>query len=213
MEIVCQQWTEDFKVKGYAIKDILSLIKEAYGERAKQGIVFETLNYQVEDLIAERTDADYWILAFEDNGQLDGTARLTVKDNWGEICNFAVSPSCQGKHIGAQLLQKANQFAKHLKLDYVKSYTAMKATSSVKCHVHNGYDIVGILSYLDKDYSSYVFRCQLSPVHRFSYQWMRYSQYIKAYIMYKMKKRQNGQNTWLGDVMLSIKKRKESWKS
>ena len=172
MNIVCKQWTDDFKVYGYNIEDILSLIKEAYGERAKEGIVFETLNYKIGDLLAERTNADYWFLAFEEDCHLYGTARLTVKDNWGEICNFAVSPNSQGKHVGAQLLQKANLFARSLKLDYLVSYTAMKATSSVRCHLHNGYHIVGILSYLNKDYSSYVFRSQLAPVSCLSYKWM-----------------------------------------
>lgn len=210
MEIVCKQWTEDLEINGYNIRDILSLIKGAYGERAKEGISFETLNYSIDDFLAERTNADYWFLAFDEDNHLYGTARLTIKDNWGEICNFSVSPSCQGKHVGAQLLQKANKFAKSLRLDYVKSYTAMKATSSVKCHIHNGYDIVGILSYLNKDYSSYVFRCQLAPVHRLSYKGMIFSQYIKTYILYKMKKKSNGHNTWLGDFMLLIKKRKES---
>ncbi len=208
MKIICRQWTEDLEINGCNIEDILSLIKEAYGERAKEGISFETLNYSIDDFLAERTNADYWFLAFDEENHLFGTARLTIKDNWGEICNFAVSPSCQGKHVGSQLLQKANKFAKSLRLNHVKSYTAMKATSSVKCHIHNGYDIVGILSYLNKDYSSYVFRCQLAPVHRLSYKWMIFSQYIKTYILYKMKKKSNGHNTWLGDFMLLIKKRK-----
>lgn len=207
MNIVCRQWTEDFEIYDYRIEDILSLIKEAYGERAKEGIFFETLNYTIHDLLAERTNADYWFLAFEDDNRLRGTARLTIMGNWGEICNFAVSPSTQGRHVGSQLLQAANQFAKELNLDYVMSYTAMKATSSVKCHLHNDYRIVRIISYMNKTYSSYAFRCQLSPVNYLCYKWMIYSQYFKSYIMYKLKKKSNGQNTLLGKIILSIKKR------
>lgn len=101
MEIICKQWTEDLEINGYTIEDILSLIKEAYGERAKEGISFATLNYTIGDFLSERTNGDYWFLAFDDNRCLYGTARLTVKGNSGEICNFAVLPKSQGKHVGS----------------------------------------------------------------------------------------------------------------
>ena len=208
MEIVCKQWTENFEIYGYHIEDILSLIKDAYRERAKEGISFDTLNYTIEDFLAERTDADYWFLAFDEDHRLYGTARLTMKDKTGEICNFAVSPQSQGKHVGAQLLQAANKYAESHKLDYVMSYTAMNAASSVNCHLHNGYRIVEIFSYLDKNYSSYAFRCQLSSINPLSYRLMTYSRYLKSFVLYKLKKRSNGQNTLLGDYILSKKKGK-----
>ena len=162
MEIVCKQWTEKFEIYGYHIEDILSLIQEAYGERAKEGISFDTLNYTIEDFLAERTDTDYWFLAFDEDHRLYGTARLTVIDNYGEICNFAVLPQSQGKHVGSQLLHAANDFAIKQKLNHIKSFTATKAVSSVKCHCQNSFRIVGVGKNGNKGYASYYMRNQLS---------------------------------------------------
>ena len=206
MNIICKQWTEDFCVYGYHVEDILYLIKDAYIERAKEGISFATLKYTMDDFIATRTDAAYWFLAFDENHILYGTARLTVKDNRGEICNFAVSPQCQGKHIGTQLLQTANQFAKDHQLDYVMSYTAMKAESSVKCHCKNGFRIVGIGFNLDKQYSSYVFRNQLSPSFIWSSTILIKLRFLFSYIILQVVKKSDGSNTLLGRMLLFVKK-------
>ena len=185
MEIICKLWTENLEINGYTIEDILSLIKEAYGERAKEGISFATLNYSVDDLLAERSSADYWFLAFDEDNHLYGTARLTVKDKSGEICNFAVLPKSQGKHVGSQLLRAANHFAKEQGLDYVISYTATNAKSSVRCHCNNGFQIVGIDIGLYQDYSSYVFRNQIAPSSYWNDLLVRLG-FLKSYIKYRM---------------------------
>lgn len=207
MEIICKQWTEDLEINGYTIEDILSLIKEAYGERAKEGISFATLNYTIGDFLSERTNGDYWFLAFDDNRCLYGTARLTVKGNSGEICNFAVLPKSQGKHVGSQLLQAANHFAKEHGLDYVISYTAIKATSSVKCHCNNGFQIVGINIGLHLNFSSYVFRNQIAPSSCWNNDLLVRLAFLKSYILYRMTKKANGQNTILGNLFLYIKEK------
>ncbi len=205
MEIICKLWTEDLEINGYTIEDILSLIKEAYGERAKEGISFATLNYNVDDLLAERTNADYWFMAFDDNNTLHGTARLTIIENSGEICNFAVSPRSQGKHVGSQLLQAANRFAREQKLDHVISYTAINATSSVKCHCKNGFKIIGIEIGLHHDYSSYIFRNQISPSFYWNNSLLVKLRFLKSYMKYRIAKKSNGQNTIIGNTFIYIK--------
>lgn len=207
MEIVCRQWTEYFEVYGYLIEDILTLIQEAYRERAKEGISFDTLNYTIKDFLAERTENDYWFLAFDSEHRiLYGTARLTIKDRCGEICNFAVSPQSQGKHVGTQLLKSANRFAKEQGLEYVISFTAIKAESSVKCHTHNGFMIVGINANLLKEYSSYVFRNQLVPSTWWNSILLIKLSYYKSYIKYKLVKKKNGKITMLGRFVVYLKK-------
>jgi len=162
MNVVCKQWTENLEANGYHIDDILSLIKEAYRVRLKEGISFATLNYTIDDFLAERTDNDYWFLAFDEKDLLLGTARLTIKGNYGEICNFAVLPNCQGKHIGSLLLQASNRFAQNRNMDYLVSYTAVNASSSVSCHLNNGFCIAGIGKDKNRCYTSYYFRNQIS---------------------------------------------------
>ena len=205
MDIICKQWTENFQVYGYHIEDILLLIKEAYGERAKEGISFATLNYTIDDFIASRTDTAYWFLAFDENHFLYGTARLTVKGSWGEICNFAVIPQSQGKHVGAQLLQAVNKFAKDHQLDYVMSYTAIKAESSVKCHCKNGFQIVGIGFNLNKNYSSYVFRNQLQPSFFWNSAILIKLRFMFSYMILRMVKKSDGNNTIIGRFILLAK--------
>lgn len=207
MEIICKLWTENFEINGYTIEDILSLIKEAYGERAKEGISFATLNYTIGDFLSERTNGDYWFLAFDDNRCLYGTARLTVKGNSGEICNFAVSPKSQGKHVGSQLLQAANSFAVKQKLDYVISYTATNAKSSVRCHCNNGFKIVGIEIGLYQDYSSYIFRNQISPSFYWNNSHLVKLGFLRSYIKYRIAKKSNGRNTIIGNMFIKIKEK------
>lgn len=206
MDVVCRKWTDDFEIYGYHIEDILSLVKEAYAQRAKEGISFATLNYSIDDFLAERTDADYWFLAFDENKKLFGTARLTVKDDFGEICNFAVSPHCQGKHVGSELLQEANRFAKEQGLEYVMSWTATRAASSVRCHCNNGFQIVGIDVGLYQDYSSYIFRNQLSPSFYWNCAPLVKLRYLKSYLKYRLAKKPNGQNSVIGNLILACKK-------
>ena len=205
MEIICKQWTEYLEINGYGIEDILSLIKEAYGERAKEGISFATLNYSVDDFLTERTKADYWFLAFDDDQCLCGTARLTVKGNSGEICNFAVAPKSQGKHVGSQLLQAANRFANKQKLDHVISFTATNANSSVRCHCSNGFVIVGIEIGLYRNYSSYIFRYQISPSFYWNNSLLVKLRFLKSYMKYRIAKKSNGQNTIIGNTFIYIK--------
>lgn len=40
MKVVCRQWTQNIEIYGHHLEDFLSLIKEAYGERVKEGITF-----------------------------------------------------------------------------------------------------------------------------------------------------------------------------
>jgi N-acetylglutamate synthase-like GNAT family acetyltransferase len=207
MNIICKQWTEDFCVYDYHIEDILSLIKEAYGERAKEGISYATLSYTIDRFIAERTDSSYWFLAFDKNNYLHGTARLTVKGNWGEICNFAVIPDSQGKHVGSQLLKEANQFAKEHQMDYVMSCTAINAVSSVRCHCKNGFQIVGIGFNLNKNYSSYVFRNQLTPSIYWRSAILVKLRFLFSYMILRIVKKSNGSNTMIGRFILFVKKR------
>lgn len=206
MNIVRKQWTEDFEVYGYHIEDILSLIKKAYGERAKEGIQFATLNYSIDDFVAERTDADYWFLAFDNNEKLYGTARLTIKNKGGEICNLAVSPNSQGKHIGSQLLQEINSFAKESGLDYILSYTAVRATSSVKCHCNNCFQIIGIDVGLLRNYSSYCFRSQLSPSFYWNNHFLIKLRYFLSYLKYRVAKKPDGHNSAIGNLILACKR-------
>lgn len=206
MEIVCKQWAESFEVRGYCIEDILTLIQEAYKERAKEGISFATLSYTIDDFLAERTNSDYWFLAFDENNRLCGTARLTLlAGKVGEVCNFAVLPSAQGKHVGTQLLEELVRFGEKMQLDYIRSYTAIHAKSSVKCHCRCGFRIVGINVGLQQSYSSYIFRNQLSPSPFWRRMILTRFNYLLTFLKYKLAKRPDGKNTIIGDFYLRHK--------
>lgn len=205
MNIICKQWNEDFEVNDYHIEDILCLIKDAYGERAKEGISFATLNYTLDEFLRERTDHDYWFLAFDNENLLYGTARLTVWSNYGIICNFAVAPHSQGKHIGSHLLQAANIFAQERELDYILSSTAIKAVSSVNCHCNNGFQKVGISIGLNRDYSSYVFRNQISHSLLWNSKTFVKVRFALTYLAYRICKNSNGKNTIWGNLLKSWK--------
>lgn len=201
LNIVCKQWIKDFEVNGYHIEDILCLIKKSYGERAKEGISFVTLNYTLDDFLKGRTEDDYWFLAFDEDNILEGTARLTILGNYGIVCNFAVLPQSQGRHVGARLIQAINCFAKEHKLSYVISSTAMKAASSVKCHSNNGFQKVGISIGLNRSYSSYVFRNQLSQSFLWNSSIFIKIRFFLTYLIYRLCKTSGGRNTLCGNLL------------
>lgn len=161
MKIIQKKYENPFSVEGVSIENILTLIKNAYVERLKEGIVFLTLNYSIAEYEAElNQEINYFFVAIDTNNTLYGVARLILREDYAYLCNFAVSPEVQGKHVGSMLLQYVEEFAKERGLSYIRSFTAVKATSSVKCHLRNGFCIVGC-HYSSGGYWSYAFRNQI----------------------------------------------------
>ena len=156
MEITFQKYEDHFSLGGFSIEDILSLVKNAYQERVKDGIRFETLDFTLEDYRQELNQGNNVFFGAIENGRLYGVARLE-KDL--VLCNFAVLPEAQGKHVGSLLLQALTNYCKTIGLDHIYSYTHIKAKSSVNCHLHNGFNIISVVR--DNGYWSYLFRCQL----------------------------------------------------
>ena len=156
MEIMIQKYEEPFSLGGFSIEDVLFLVKAAYRERRKDGIRFETLDFTLEDYRQELNQGNNIFFGAIENGRLYGVARLEKRCI---LCNFAVLPEAQGKHVGSLLLQTLTNYGKTIGLDHIYSYTHIKATSSVKCHIHNGFNIISVVR--DNGYWSYLFRCQL----------------------------------------------------
>ena len=156
MEILVKKYEEPFSLGGFSIEDVLSLVQIAYKGRLKEGIRFETLDMTFEDYRFALNQGNNVLFAAIENNKLYGVARLK---NERELCNFAVLPEAQGKHVGSLLLQTLTNYGKTIGLDHIYSFTHIKAQSSVKCHLHNGFRIISVIQ--DNGYWSYIFRCQL----------------------------------------------------
>lgn len=156
MEIIIQKYEEPFLMEGFSIEEILSLIQTAYKERLKDGIRFETVDFTLEDYRSELNKNNNVFFCAIENKKIYGVARL---ERNLILCNFAVLPENQGKHIGSFLLQALINYGKSIGLDHIYSYTSTKAHSSVKCHLNNGFHIISVVQ--DNGYWSYIFRCQL----------------------------------------------------
>ena len=156
MEIFFKKYEEPFLLGGFTIEDILSVVQVAYKERLKDGIRFEALDMTLERYRFALNQGNNVFFAAIENNKLYGIARLK---NERELCNFAVLPEAQGKHVGSLLLQALITYGKTVGLDHIYSFTHIKAQSSVRCHLHNGFNIISVIR--DNGYWSYIFRCQL----------------------------------------------------
>lgn len=156
VKIYIQKFEEPFLMQGFTIDEILSLIQIAYKERIKDGIRFETVDFTVDNYRFALSQSNNVFFCAIENKKLYGVARLK---NHYELCNFAVLPEAQGKHIGSLLLQALINYGESVGLDHIYSYTSTKAHSSVRCHLNNGFNIISVIR--DNGYWSYLFRCQL----------------------------------------------------
>ena len=153
---------DGFCLSGISLSDMKKLLNEAYQWRMKtDGISFASLFQSLDGWKSElERSKNIFFLALDEHDKLCGMARLKIIDNYAEVCNFVVSPASQGKHIGRLLLENLTSYAVETGLNYVMSFTAVNATSSVKCHVHSGFNIIGI-GRSAGGYNSYSFIIQI----------------------------------------------------
>lgn len=177
--------------------EILSLLHDAFGEYLRGNLRFTCSDFTVEDII-RYTKSGILMTALLD-GKLVGMHYYSVFSchtsgnmAYGEF--LAVSPGYKRMGIASAMLEKELEILREMDVRYIIEDTAVGAQSSVCWHLRNGFRIVGLESYPNTKYYSYLFRLQLSPSIWKAALWCRLA-YIVSYAGCRLCKRQDGSPT------------------
>lgn len=141
-------------------EELFQVMKEAFKERFEQGLDFTCLSWSFEEFISKLRN-DTILIAKNVDDKIIGFERLYFEDDFVHCGLIAVLPNYKRKGIGSLLFKTAEQLVLSRNCKYMLADTAVDAKSSVKWHLRNGFNIVGIDSGPNTNYYSYLFRKQL----------------------------------------------------
>lgn len=189
-------------------EQLFDLVKLAFQERKDAGLNYMCLSASISDFVLEIKDAYVLVAMDVEKNELCGCSILKVEKNklgvlHGREKHTAVSPNYKGQGVGSKLIDTLKCKAIELGCDYLTCTTAVSAKSAVAVHVKNGYQIVGLKSFRQTNYYSYIFRMQLTPSvwkdakyckHQFQ------KSAVKTYLAY----RKDGNKTCVGRLFSKI---------
>lgn len=196
----------------YSYQDVVQLLHASFDERLKQGLHF-TCSYMSSETFQNRVKDGTVLVAFDQcTGELLGTATVHIrKNNRGNIYGYneylAILPKAKRTGLGTQLLNSRIQLVLNAGGRYIESDTAVGAKSSLKWHLKNGFQIVGVESFKSTNYYSYLFRKQLCHPSVWDCRLIAKISYAISYVKTHLLKKQNGEYTLLGTAVARLLKR------
>ena len=153
----------------HVFEPVSVLLQDAFAERREQGINFKCGMYSAQDVENEFINGGgYLLLAINENEQIVGTVSLIEHNKGGfryvSHDNLAVSSLCKGKGVASNLFREVINVTKREGYDFITSFTATTADSSVRYHLKNGFVIYERTP--GKGYDSYSF---IYPLKRFGF--------------------------------------------
>lgn len=145
---------------------VSSLLHESFEERRSQGIDFKCGHFSADDVINEFRDRGGYLLIASEDDIIVGTLSLIERKKgrfiYASHDNLAVSSSMKGKGVARRLFDEALRISKDKNYDFLVSFTAVNAISSVKYHRRVGFIIYS--KNFGVNYDSYSF---IYPIKRF----------------------------------------------
>lgn len=169
---------------------ISSLLQESFEERRSQGIDFKCGHFSAEDVLSVlKTGCGGWqLVAFEDD-TIVGTLSLIERKKgmflYASHDNLAISNNMKGKGVASKIFEEALRISKENNYDFLVSFTATNAISSVKYHKRVGFIIYAKNYGLNYDSYSFLYPLRrlkimrLPIVNRFVYAIVTFVGYIK----------------------------------
>jgi len=145
---------------------VSSLLHESFEERRSQGIDFKCGHFSADDVINEfRSRGGFLLIASEDD-KIVGTLSLIEREKgqfiYASHDNLAISSSMKGKGVARRIFEEALRISKENNYDFLVSFTAVNAISSVKYHRRVGFIIYA--KNFGINYDSYSF---IYPITRY----------------------------------------------
>lgn len=195
----------------YTYQDVVSLLHEAFQERLNQGLRY-SCSFITEKQFKEKTSNSIVCVAIDDESGLCGTATLTIKTDYKNVKYGyneynGIRNNMKRKGIGTLLYTYIEREALNNGCQYLMSDTSTLAKSAIKYHLKNGFKIVGLESYRSTNYWSYVFRKQLALSKKWNSTFYCNLQYLQSWIFIRLTRDINGNDTILGRLYKTIKKK------
>ena len=192
--------------------ELANLLHESFQERLMQGLHF-SCSYLTAGQLERMSAKDIVLLAIDnDNDELAGTVSLNVSSKrngsmWAYHYNLAIKPTYKNCGIASKLFERFQEIAQLKGCEFITSNTAEGATSSVKWHLKNGFEKVGLCSWDSTNYYSILFRKQLKHHWFWSYGLLCGLSYKFTSVLFPFYKNEDGSLTRLGKPVNWIRKK------
>lgn len=143
-------------------EELFHVMKEAFKERAEQGLNFVCLSWSLDDFISKLRNNTILIARdTENNDKIIGFERLVFNNDFAAEGITAILPEYKRKGVGRLLYKAGEQIVKSCNYNYIAADTAVGAKSAVKWHIKNGFRKYELRSFKSTNYYSIIFRKQL----------------------------------------------------
>lgn len=136
-----------------------NLLHESFKERTDAGLDFGCATFSAEEL--KQNTLNSYIVCYYESDQPVAMTTLAIHKkfflSYGWLEFVCVSPNYKHQGLGSQILKKSSDIAKSLGMHFLLSSTAIKAESSVRCHLKTGFKILSTVPYKGRNYLSYRF--------------------------------------------------------
>lgn len=198
----------DLENSRFTHKDVVDLIHSSFQQWRERGVESSLLKLTPEVFI-ENTMHSSVFVAINGNGELVGTTTcdwLIDKHNVQYAYNkySAVSPLMKKSGIGSLLFDYEKECARSRKCSYILSDTSVLAPWSLKWHIKNGFNRVGLISFNSNKYYSYLFRCQLKSPSIWDFGLYRNIRFFLSFCKTKIWQRPNGEHTKLARLIIRL---------
>lgn len=203
---------ELLKKTDFSLEEVLRLIKESFQERLLDGLNFTCSRMSIEQFRQRVSDGVVFV-AIDDGKKLVGTGSLHVYIDdaicrYGYVEYLAVHPAYKRSGIGSMILNAQMKYLEERKCLYALSDTAVGATSSVRCHLKNGFKKIGVESYRSTDYYSILFRKNIVPSKKWDNRLFTSFVYFRSCISKRLFYKPNGQKrAWFNWFVSKVKKK------
>lgn len=147
----------------FSFEDITALLHAAFLERLNQGLCFTTSRMSASDFQKSAEGGTVLVAFIPETSVLLGTGMIHLRKDETGVCyadleHKGVLPSVKRIGVGSALEKELQLIGASKGAQYLVSDTAIKARSSIRFHLNNGYFKWLFVSFPSTDYYSVVFR-------------------------------------------------------
>lgn len=190
----------------YKLADCLLVSKEAFQQHLENGIKYEISTFSLEEFEKDMCGSTIFVATDREKKKLIGyTAYILKKDEYGDlyavIRHTSVLEEYKGLGIGSSMIDYCYKEFVNQGVSYTLCSTSVKASRVINFHLKNGSKIVGLASYPNTQYYSYVFRKQLTYSPQWSSPIFCKYVFIKSAIRTLILRNRDGSKTWIARLL------------
>lgn len=188
-----------FEESGFDAQTLASFIRDAFRERLDQGLHFTCSDSTAASIEREAKRKQFYLAVDEESNDLCGTASVYYKEHtkkngqtYKYACfgNLAVKPGLKRSGVATLLFKHILEQSKDCR--HILSDTAVKAESSVKWHLKQGFKISSLASYECTPYYSYCFILPLQKPSKWDFPMIQQLCFLASALKVLVRRRADG---------------------